>query len=383
MSESAKHATINHFSLGDFELLSGQVIPDAHLAYRTYGDPSKPAIVYPTWFSGTITEGNEWLIALPGSSPPTRSLDPSKFFIIVPALFGNGESTSPSNHPLGIDLPRATFYDNVHAQHKLVYDHLGVKGKVIVIGWSMGAGQTFQWASQYPDSVRAAVPFCGSARTALHSWVFLESLKHTLQLDPKWAGGKYDPSNPPVDGLKAFGTIYAGWGFSQAFYREKGFKKHFGLNCGNEILSKFWHAWSTSKDANNLLYMLYTWQHGDIGAQPRYAGASRLDVPQSKGGRLGARGDGEYVTMRDDRAFYSALSGIQCPTLIMPGKTDLYFPPEDSQEEARVMGDKATLEVIPSIWGHWAGGPGDSKEDVKWLDDKIAAFFEKHGIGQS
>ncbi|KAJ9478083.1 AB hydrolase-1 domain-containing protein [Pseudozyma hubeiensis] len=383
MSESAKDVTVKHFSLGDFELLSGEVIPDAHLAYRTYGDPNKPAIVYPTWFSGTITEGNEWLIALPGSSPPTRSLDPNKFYIIVPALFGNGESTSPSNHPLGIELPRATFYDNVRAQHKLVYEHLGVEVKVVVIGWSMGAGQTFQWASQYPDSVCAAVPFCGSARTALHNWVFLESLKHTLQLDSKWAGGKYDPSNPPVDGLKAFGTIYAGWGFSQAFYREKGFEKHFGLNGGNEILSNFWHAWSTSKDANNLLYMLYTWQHGDIGAQPRYAGASKRDVPQAEGGRLGVRGDGGAVTEEDDAAFHRALKGIQCPTLIVPGRTDLYFPPEDSEEEAGVMGDQATLEVIPSIWGHWAGGPGDSKEDVKWLDEKIAAFFEKHGIGQS
>jgi len=26
---------------------------------------------------------------------------------------------------------------------------------------------------------------------------------------------------------------------------------------------------------------------------------------------------------------------------------------------------------FPSIWGHWAGGPGDSKEDVKWLNQKL------------
>ena len=53
------------------------------------------------------------------------------------------------------------------------------------------------------------------------------------------------------------------------------------------------------------------------------------------------------------------------------------------------------LKVFPSIWGHWAGGefscilscatgdrslisrtgPGDSKEDVKWLDDNLREFF--------
>ena len=194
---SAQDSSVEHFSLGDFELLSGETIPNAQIAYRTYGDPSKPAIVYPTYYSGTITD-NEGFIALPGKERKFRALDPSRFFIVVPALFGNGQSTSPSNHPLGFDLPRATFYDNVRAQHKLVFEHLGVKGKVVVIGFSMGAGQTFQWASQYPGQVRAAVPFCGSARTATHNWVFLESVKAALQLDPKWKGGKYDPKDPPI-----------------------------------------------------------------------------------------------------------------------------------------------------------------------------------------
>ena len=375
-------SNVKLFSLGGFELLSGEVIPDAHLAYRTYGDVSCPAIVYPTWYSGTITAGNEWLIALPGKEPQRRSLDPSRFFIIVPALFGNGESSSPSNHPLRINMPKATYYDNVRAQHRLVYEHLGVKGKVVVLGFSMGAGQTFQWASQYPDSVRAAVPFCGAARTAIHNWVFLESLKTTLQLDAKWNEGNYDPRDPPVQGLKAFETIFAAWGFSQAFYRNNVFKTQFNLDGAKNVLENFFHAEAVTNDANNLLYMLYTWQHGDIGAQPRYAGASRRDVPQSKGGRLGVRGNGGAVTSEDDHAFKRALKGIQCPTLILPCKTDLYFPPEDSEEEARVMGEKATVEVIPSIWGHCAGAPGNAEEDAKWLDDHIYTFFQQHAIIQ-
>lgn len=249
-------AKVETYSLGDFALLSGETIPDAHIAYRTYGDAKNPAIVYPTWYSGTITAGNEWLISTPEHK--RKSLDTSKFFIIVPALFGNGESSSPSNHPLGVALPRATFYDNVKAQHRLVYDHLGVKGKVVVLGWSMGAGQTFQWASQFPDLVKAAVPFCGSARTSTHNWVFLESLNRAIMSDPAWQEGKY--TSQPQAGLKTFGAIYAGWGFSQAFYRHNGFEKYFGLNNLNDVLEKFWFAWALSKDANNLLYMLHTWQ---------------------------------------------------------------------------------------------------------------------------
>lgn len=30
-----------------------------------------------------------------------------------------------------------------------------------------------------------------------------------------------------------------------------------------------------------------------------------------------------------------------------------------------------------------AGGPGDSKEDVKWLDEKLKDFFEKEKIEDS
>ena len=40
------------FKLGDWELQSGEKIVNAHIAFKTFGDPKSPAIVYPTWFSG-------------------------------------------------------------------------------------------------------------------------------------------------------------------------------------------------------------------------------------------------------------------------------------------------------------------------------------------
>jgi hypothetical protein len=40
------------YKLGDWELQSGERLADAHIAYKTFGDPKLPAIVYPTWFSG-------------------------------------------------------------------------------------------------------------------------------------------------------------------------------------------------------------------------------------------------------------------------------------------------------------------------------------------
>lgn len=46
--------TYETYKLGDFALQSGEKIPDAHIAYKTFGDPGSPAIVYPSWFSGRM-----------------------------------------------------------------------------------------------------------------------------------------------------------------------------------------------------------------------------------------------------------------------------------------------------------------------------------------
>jgi homoserine acetyltransferase len=40
------------YDLGDFELKSGGSIPKAQIAYKTFGDPSSPAVIYPSWYSG-------------------------------------------------------------------------------------------------------------------------------------------------------------------------------------------------------------------------------------------------------------------------------------------------------------------------------------------
>ena len=53
MSSANEYQT---YKLGDWQLQSGDVLLDAHIAYKTFGDPDSPAIVYPTWFSGCKPE---------------------------------------------------------------------------------------------------------------------------------------------------------------------------------------------------------------------------------------------------------------------------------------------------------------------------------------
>ena len=170
------------YSLGDWKLKNGGTIPDAHIAYKTFGDSNSPAIIYPTWYSGAIGD-NEWLIG------EDKTLNPKKYFIIITALFGNGQSSSPSNKPDLKPFPDVLFYDNVRAQHELVTKKLGVKHARAVLGWSMGAGQTFQWATQYPDFMDLIVPFCGAAKTAEHNQVMLEGVKSAMLSGKKTSSG--------------------------------------------------------------------------------------------------------------------------------------------------------------------------------------------------
>ncbi len=325
------------FDLGDIVLRQGATLRDAKLAYKTYGtlnEEKSNAVVYPTWYSGRHWE-NEWLIG------EGMALDPNEYFIIVPNMLGNGLSSSPSNTPPPYDkarFPRVTVYDNVSVQHRLVTEHFGIEKLALVTGWSMGAGQTYQWAVSYPEMVPRILPFCGSAKTSVHNIVFLEGVKAALTADAAWNHGWYDEQ--PMKGLRAMARVYAGWGFSQAFYWDRAYEE-MGYSSLEDFLVGFWEGFFLDgRDANNLLTMLWTWQNGDIGKTPGF--------------------DGD---------FERALGAIEAKAIVMPAEKDLYFPPEDEEYAVKRM-PNAQLRVIPGVWGHFAGG-GLNPEDIEFIDNGL------------
>lgn len=323
------------YDIGDFKLQSGVTLKCAKIVAKVFGSPENPCVVFPTWYSGTH-EDNEWLI---GSN---KTLNPSKYFIVIFNMFGNGLSSSPSNQPPPFDGPRfpnVTLYDNIKAQHKVLTEQLHIREIESVLGWSMGAQQSFQWAAQFPDMVKSIVPFCGSAKTSIHNIVFLEGPKNALMTDAAFADGWY--KSQPNKGIKAFARVYAGWGFSQAFYREKVYKTELGYGSLEEFLVGFWEGYFLKKDANNLLCQIWTWQHGDISANELY-----------------------------NFNFEAALKAIKARAIVMPGSTDLYFPPVDNEAEVKLM-PNAKFLPIPSIWGHWAGGPGTNPKDAQFIDNAL------------
>jgi homoserine O-acetyltransferase len=164
------------------------------LAYQTYGALNQAAdncVLMPTYYAGT---DRSYLPQI-GTG---RALDPARWFIVIPNMLGNGVSASPSNTT---GFTPATVAGNVAAQHALLAS-LKVRRIALIYGWSMGAMQAYAWAAAYPEMVAAVLAVCGSAKCWPLNHVFIEGLRAAMR------GGK-----------RAFGTAYAGWAYSAAFYR--------------------------------------------------------------------------------------------------------------------------------------------------------------------
>lgn len=344
----------------------------ARLAYTTYGIPSHPAVMMPSCYGGKLASTTPFLYNRsscqnPTSEPPVPS---TKYYIIVVALLGGGESSSPSNAPepwFGADFPKVTYEDNIHLQ-KALCDHLGVKKLFLYTGFSMGGQQTYHMSVLYPEFVERMACIAGSARTSWHNYSFLEGPKAALLASADFHGGRYYEHGlkNATQGTQAFGRVYSTWALDQEWYRQRCWEReesgsHPSLE---EYLQKEWAEGLGSWDANDLLCLLWTWQNGDVAA---YNEASE----EGKGKRLKPR-EGELKV---------ALDKIKAKCLIMPSKTDTYFPPRDNELEVEEMNveqkGKAKFVVIPSIFGHLAGGGGGTIDDEKFICEEIGKFIKE------
>jgi homoserine O-acetyltransferase len=159
-------ANYEKFKLGNIKLLSGKILNSAELAYKTYGKLNKNGsnvIILPTFYTGSHIR-NEGFIG------KNRAINPNKYFIVSINMFGNGFSSSPNNstkNQFGAKFPTITLWDNIYCQHKLITEKLKIKKIALVTGWSMAGCQSYQWAAQYPNMVKAILPFCASSKTSI------------------------------------------------------------------------------------------------------------------------------------------------------------------------------------------------------------------------
>ncbi|WP_327281956.1 alpha/beta fold hydrolase [Serinicoccus chungangensis] len=312
-------------SLGRFELEEGGVIPDLQLAVATYGELNEAkdnAILIPTWFSGTH---QTWDLTYIGEG---RALDPSRYFIVVVNQIGNGLSTSPHTAEGEIAMagfPHVRIGDDVRAQEQLLRETFGIERLALVVGGSMGAQQTWEWAVRFPDKVQRAAMIAGTAQNTPHDFLFTQTLMDAITSDPGWNGGDYASPADVGEGLRRHADIWAVVGLSTEFWRSEFWR---GIELPDvtwdtfeEFRDRFLRPTFAAMDPNALLSMAWKWQRGDVA--------------RHTGGDLAA-----------------ALGRITATTFVLPIDEDMFFPPRDcAREQELVPGSE--LRVLHSVAGHF------------------------------
>lgn len=360
------HGPFEYFDLGDFPLERGGTLRDCRLAYATFGklSPKKDnAILFTIMYSGTNKHMEHYI----GEG---RALDPSKYFIILPNQLGSGLSTSPHNTPPPYGMgafPELTLGDDVAAQYRLLAEEFGIKSLELVLGWSMGAQQTYEWAVRHPEMVRRAAPIGGTAKTTPHDALFVDVFSEALRSDPAWNGGFYTEPHAVHLGLRRQARVFALMGLTPDFYKRELWRqvvlgaksesliglisdsfaqeksRRVGFSSMEDFLVGFWENWFVPMDPNNLLAMAAKWKRGDVSLQT--------------GGDLA-----------------KALGRIQAKVFVMPFKEDMFIRLEDCRAEQKLI-PGSELRPIPTPWGHF-GMMGLFARDFHFIDKSLKELLD-------
>lgn len=189
------------FTLRDFRLRSGAVLPELRQHYTTIGTPRRDA-------QGRITNA---VLIMHGSSGdasqvlaasftepligPGGPLDASRYYLIFPDLLGNGRSTRPSDGLKG-RFPKYGYEDMVAAEHRLITEHFGIQRLRLVMGISMGGMHSWLWAIRHPDMMDGIVPIAAQPVAVRgRNLLWRRILARAIREDPEWNGGDY--TEPP------------------------------------------------------------------------------------------------------------------------------------------------------------------------------------------
>jgi len=185
------------FTIRNFKFVSGEVLPELRLHYRTLGTPRRDAtgvirnavlVMHGTGGSGGGFFSDQFAGVL---FKPGQPLDATKYFIILPDAIGHGQSSKPSDG-LHARFPHYGYNDLVTAQYRLLTEGLGVNHLRLVMGTSMGGMHTWVWGEKYPDFMDALMPLASlPAQIAGRNRMMRRMVIDSIKSDPEWSNGEY------------------------------------------------------------------------------------------------------------------------------------------------------------------------------------------------
>jgi homoserine O-acetyltransferase len=345
------------FAMPSYTTVGGQTIKNVRVGYETYGTLNgvrDNVILICHFYSGNSHAAGKYKAsdaapgywdAIIGAGKP---IDTDKFFVVSSDTLANLNVKDPNTittgpasvnpdtgKPYAMSFPIVTIRDFVNVQ-KALLDSLGIKTLHAVMGASMGALQSYEWAAAYPGVVQRIVPVIGAPEIDAYSVGWLNIWAAPIMLDPKWNHGDYYGKDEPVEGLAlALKTVtlharHYGWA-AKTFGRKwavldkdpaKGWDTKFAIE---DALDKVALARAKASDANSFLYL---------------AKANQLFVT----GHKGALEDG----LRDVRA----------KILLVPAQSDLLLFPEYSKRAMAILrsqGREVEYFEIEGDGGHLDG----------------------------
>jgi len=225
----------------------------------------------------------------------------------------------------------------VVAQQRLLEQRFGIETLALVVGGSMGAQQTYEWAVRFPARVIRAAPIAGTARTTPHNSLLVASLVEAITGDPAWLNGWYRDARVVHEGLRRHSRIWAVMGFSPMVFNAQVWRA-MGFSSLEDFLLNFLDASFLPLDPNNLLSMAWKWQHADVS---RHTG-------------------GDLV---------AALARITAKTMVMPITSDMLFSVADCTAEQELI-PGSELKAMETPWGH-IGLFGMDAHFLQQIDDAL------------
>jgi homoserine O-acetyltransferase/O-succinyltransferase len=316
------------FTVQNFELSNGGVLPEMTLAYETYGtlraDGRNAILINHGYTSSQHAAGHNargeagWWDRLIG---PGKTIDTTRYFVVCSNMLGSAYgSTGPrslnpaTGKPYGPDFPAINLMDMVRAQHRLLRA-LGVKHLVMVAGPSFGGYQAFQWAATYPDEMDVVVAVVTAPRVR-NGAQMVEELSARFAAASGWNDGWYYNTGGLEDFMTEFRvTTLKRYGIEAELmtgYPEPAARE--------AALRRLAETWAREFDANSLIAL--------------------------------ARARSDFDTEKD-------FSRIRAKLLYVLSRTDILFPPSLAPEvmaKLKAAGVDATYFELDSEKGHLASG---------------------------
>ncbi|HPO15277.1 MAG TPA: homoserine O-acetyltransferase [Candidatus Hydrogenedentes bacterium] len=329
-------------------LESGAKLGPITLAYETYGqlnpDRSNAVLICHALSGDAHVAGkyhsddkkSGWWDEMVG---PGKAFDTEKYFVICSNVIGGcmgstgSSSINPATgKPYGLDFPLVTIGDMVRAQAELVR-YLGIDQLLAVAGGSMGGMQALDWATRFPDRVRAVIIIAASYHNGAQQIAFHAVGRHAIQSDEEFKNGQYYEGGNPASGLGIarmlahitylsdesmnvkFGRRLRGNG-SLRFDLGKEFSVESYLDYqGEQFVNRF--------DANTYLYISKAIDYFDL--------------------------------TREYGSLDAAMTRIRAKTLVLSFSSDWLYPPRQSEEIVYALarqGKDVTYCNIQSDYGH-------------------------------